>query len=438
MRNGWMVRAAIAMGVAGWLAWGGIPGARAADAPASLAAQGTNQFAYDLFGRLKDRDGGATNLFYSPYSIESAVAMTYAGARGQTADEILSAIDFPMPQQKAYRTPAMDRGIVVSSFAALNKQLSGNWEGTGFSLTVANSLWGKKGEPFLADYVDTIKKDFDGDLSAVDFAQPEAVRQQVNQWVASQTHDKIKDLLAPGTVTPEDRLILANAIYFKGAWMSPFNAKQTSTSDFHTQHGEVVQAKMMHATHSLYYAEDDMCQMVELPYNGGQLAMLVLLPKPNETAQAEDGKPDRLKIGMHRLESALTPAYVAKLEGQLADRPVTLALPKWDVTQSISLGSYLQAMGMKQAFTSDADFSGIDGRTDLFISGVIHKAFVNVDEKGTEAAGATAIVMMGGAPQQTPPPPVAFTADHPFIYFIVHQPTHTILFAGRLCDPNAG
>jgi serpin B len=422
------------------IGWAALPGIARADGfpggptpdpraltPYGVAAEGGIAFTFDLYARLKDANGGGEkNLFFSPYSISSAMAMTRLGARGPTAEEMSGSL------RLAAEVPAIE-----SSFAALNQSLTGDVAKQGYTLSVANALWGQRGKPFLADYLDVVKKDFGADLTPVDFvAQPEAVRKQINDWVANKTQDKIKDLLAPGSVTSDDQLILTNAIYFKGKWNVPFDAKQTSKADFYTLPGQPVKADMMHGNEHLLYAEDDLCQAVELPYKGDQMEMLVLLPKADIPAGAEDGtKTNEINTGMVRLESALNPNYLDKITGQLADRTVNLALPKWEATQEFMLGDVLQAMGMKLAFSPGAaDFSGIDGSKDLALAAVIHKAYVKVDEEGTEAAGATAVFMFGAAVHAAPPP-VNFTANHAFVYFIIHKPTHAILFAGRLADP---
>jgi serpin B len=402
--------------------------------PPAAAAGGVNLFALDLYGQLKDRDGRLGNLFFSPYSISSAMAMAYAGARGSTAKEMLAAMHFSCAPMAQIKNDASDRQAIVFTSGQLTHRLSGDMKQTGFQLVVASSLWGQIGHPILPEYLDVVKKDFAGDATPVDFVgHADEARQQINKWVSGATLAKIETLFAPGAVSPDARIILANAIYFKAAWMDKFDAKSTAKADFHAGNGKTVQANMMHAGLRLLYAEDDQCQMVELPYSEGELAMIILLPKEN-IRNSGDGRPDPAKVGLHQMEAALSTSYINKLTSSASDHQVNLALPRWEATQAISLGQILQAMGIKRAFTAGADFSGIDGQSDLFLSDVIHKAYIHVDEEGTEAAAATAITIK---PTAEPPPAtsVDFTADHPFAYFIVDQPTNTILFAGRLCDP---
>jgi serpin B len=420
--TGWMVlTGAAALGQAG-----PIPSPARADAatPYAVAAEGNNAFAFDLYARLMVRDAEMGNVCFSPYSISSALTMTRVGARGATGDAMSAVLHLPA-----------DVPAIEASYRALNRSLVGEEKKQGYALDVANALWGRKGSSFLPGYLDAVNKDFDGELTPVDFTDhAEDVRLQINRWVADKTHDEVKDLLSPGMVDPASRLILTNAIFFKGQWADPFDAKQTTKDDFRTRQGNLVKADMMHMNHRLLYAEDDLCQVVELPYRGNNVAMLVLLPKPDNTAGDRDGLPDPLKIGMMRLESALNSQYVDKLRSHLADRSVSLALPKWEVTKAATLENDLAQLGMKLAFSPQADFSGIDGEKDLFLSSVIHKAYVKVDEEGTQAAAASAIVMMGG-PAPSAPPLATFTADHSFIYLIVHQPSSAVLFAGRMSDP---
>jgi serpin B len=422
--------------VTGWIvltgaaAWGQA-GANAPPAkpdtppPYAVAADGNNAFAFDLYARLKLRDADMGNVCFSPYSISSALAMTRVGARGVTADEMSAALHL-----------TADVSAIETSYGALNQSLVVDEKKQGYALNVANALWSQKGSPVLPEFLNVVKKNFDGDLTPVDFAgHAEDVRLQINQWAANKTHDKIKDLLLPGMVDSASRLILTNAIYFKGQWAAPFDAKQTSKDDFRTRKGDLVKADMMHMSHQLLYAEDDLCQVVELPYQGDHVAMLVLLPKPDNTRMDRDGTPDPLKIGMMRLESALNPQYMDQIRTQIAYRSVNVALPKWEVTkEEDTLENDLTQLGMRRAFTPQADFSGIDGEKDLYLTTVIHKAYVKVDEEGTEAAAATAIVALGG-PAPKEPPPVDFTANRSFIYMILHEPSNTILFAGRLSDP---
>jgi serpin B len=400
-----------------------VPAAADVSQKTDIAADASNGFGYDLYAKLRAGEGDRANLFFSPYSISSALTMTRLGARGNTADEMSATLHLPA-----------DPSAIESSFEALSSSLAGDPDKHPFTLTVANALWGQKGEPFLPDYLDVVKKVFDADLVPVDFiTQAETSRKQINDWVADKTHDKIKDLLAAGTITADTRLVLTNAIYFKGQWDNQFDAKQTQPGEFNN--GKKGKVDYMHQSHEFPYAEDDLCQAVKLPYEGNQVSMLILLPKVLPVDAIREGE-DPYHLASAKLEGSLNSQYIDKLLGQLANRKVDLALPKWQATQSFSLGGELADMGMKQAFTPRADFSGINGRTDLFLSDVVHKAFVTVDENGTEAAAATA-VMMRTLAIRVESPPATFTADHPFIYLIIDDASRTVLFAGRLYDPSA-
>jgi serpin B len=415
---------------------GGAQGQAAGEPAKSSAAESSNDFFYDLFAKLRQSGGEQGDMFFSPFSISSALAMTRIGAAGATADQMSAVLHL-----------SADLPAVEASFQLLNHLLVGDAQNAGLTIDIANALWGQKDEPFLPGYLAVVKQDFDADLIPVDFrTQPDPTRQQINDWVAHKTQDKIKDLLPPGAITPDTRLVLTNAVYFKGKWRSPFQASRTIKGDFHGYAAEPIQAELMHQTVHLQYAEDDQCQMIKLPYQDApadqntpmrSLSMVILLPKPDNAIDAVR-KGDGIPAGqrMLRLENSISADYLAKLTNQLAEREVRLTLPKWQSSQAFSLNSTLTQMGMRLAFTRQADFSGINGKTDLFVSDVIHKAFITVDESGTEAAAATGVVMRATAVRAAPPP-VDFTADHPFLYLIVNDQTGAILFAGRLTDPTA-
>jgi len=373
------------------------------------AVSGNNAFAVDLYSQLSKQPG---NLFFSPESISTAFGMAYAGARGQTATQIEHVFHFTLPTDRLH--PAM--GALL---AALNSQH------TGYELHAADALWAQQDESFLPDYLKLVQTDYGAGFRPVDFkTSPEAARAAINQWVEDQTNDKIQNLLEPGTVTAATRLILTNAIYFKGTWLNEFNLSDTNAEDFHLTAKQTAKTQMMNRTGEGYsYYDGGAFQEIELPYQGG-CSMIVLLPK------AIDGLP--------ALERSFTAAkateWIKKLDPAAK---VVLTFPRFSLTQQFELSGTLAQMGMPLAFSGAADFSGMDGKQDLAISAAIHKAFVDVTEEGTEAAAATAITMVATAMRQEipPPPPIVFRADHPFLFLIYDNDTGSILFLGRVADP---
>jgi serpin B len=375
-------------------------------------AEGCNRFAFDLYSRLKGVEG---NLFLSPYSISTALTMTSAGARGQTADQMAKTLCLPA-----------SGGAIHVAYATLQRDLNATGAKGVFDLVVANRLWGQKGYTFLQDFLALLKANYGAGLEQVDFAgATEAARQTINAWIEKQTRDKIKDLLKPGILDAMTRLVLTNAIYFKGKWAEEFDKKATRDGDFYVTPEKKVATPLMHRTAKFGYFEGDGLQALELPYQGDRLAMVVLLPKRNVPPGAKDG--------LAALEASLSADKVAEWVGKLRRREVEVALPRFKTTAEFSLAEVLAAMGMKDAFDSGcADFSGMNGKKDLFISAVVHKAFVDVNEEGTEAAAATAVVIRpengGGGPPE-------FRADHPFLFLIRDTRTGAILFLGRILDP---
>jgi len=368
-------------------------------------AEGCNRFAFDLYARLKDGEG---NLFLSPYSISTALAMTYAGARGETARQMA----------KTLRLPASGEAV-HGAYGSLQGGLNAAGEGGAFELVVANRLWGQKGFEFLPDFLALVEKNYGAGLEQVDFARAtEEARKTINAWVEKQTRDKIKDLLKPGILDAMTRLVLTNAIYFKGKWAEEFDKKLTQDEDFFLTPEKKVAAPLMHQTKHFGYFDGGDFQALELAYQGDRLSMVVLLPKA--------------KDGLAALEARLSADKVAEWIGKLRRREVQVALPRFKTTAEFSLAEVLVAMGMRDAFGGAADFSGMTGAKDLFISAVVHKAFVDVNEEGTEAAAATAVAMRLTA---MPEPPPVFRADHPFLFLIRDTRTGAILFLGRILDP---
>lgn len=398
-RKGWWM--VLAMG------WAAVAGA--AEPDLGPLVQGNTAFALDLYAQLRTQGG---NLFLSPHSISSALAMTYAGARENTAAEMEKALHFTGGQ--AGTPPA---------FAALQERLAEIEKKGHIQLAVANSLWPQQDYPFLPEYLDGVKAAYGSVIAPQDFkSDTEGARRTINRWVEEKTRDKIKDLIQPGNLDPLTRLVLVNAIYFKGSWAGPFDPAQTEEGAFFVSPAAEVRVPLMAKTQRFPYAEFEDVQVAKLPYAGGELSMLVVLP--------------REKDGLAALEARLAPERLAEWRAGLAEREVRIFLPKFKLTWgAVKLNGALKALGMADAFSdTQADFSGMDGQLHwLYIGAVLHKAFVEVNEEGTEAAAATAVVMRMKAMRPATPP--EFRADHPFLFLIQEEETGAILFMGRVADP---
>ena len=372
---------------------------------------GNTGFALSLYQSLLASNNG--NLFYSPYSISEALAMTYAGAAGNTATQMAQALNFTLPQSRLH-----------AAFDKLDLELATRGQNTPtatdtqpFKLNVVNAIWGQSNYPFLSGFLDTLKLNYGAGLRTLDFIKnPDASRIVINDWVASQTANKIKDLIPQGTINNQTRLVLTNAIYFKAGWKYRFEKSATSNGTFHNLSGNTASVQMMKLTDGFSYSENEDYQAIELPYDGDQIAMDIIMPKL-ETFQAFEGTLD-----LNTFNGILKSMIPAAIE---------LTLPKFNIESDLSLKTVLSALGMTNAFTSDADFSGIDGKKDLFIQDVIHKSFVNVNEDGTEAAAASGVVI--GVTSILVPDAI-MTVDHPFIFVIRDIPTGTILFIGRVAQ----
>ncbi len=373
--------------------------------PETVAA-GNNQFALDLYSKYKSDDG---NVFFSPYSIETALAMTYEGARGQTADEMQSVLHFPKDDQERR-----------NGFAAIYEQI--NRKDKNYTLSTANALWAQKDYYFLPDYLDITGKYYDGNVTNLDFVRDaENSRLTINSWVENQTNDKITDLIPPGVIDASTRLVLTNAIYFKGTWVKQFDKDNTQEQDFRVSPSTTVKAQMMSLTGEdavFNYTETDQAQILELPYAGNDLSMLIFLPKGDD---------------INSLEGSLSAGNLAAWENSMSEENVNVYMPKYKFETKYYMTDTLKEMGMPTAFSGDADFSGMTGKKDLFISDVIHQAYIEVNEEGTEAAAATGVIM--GATSVGPSQVKTFNADHPFIFLIQDKTTGAILFMGRVNDP---
>jgi serpin B len=372
--------------------------------------RGNSAFAFDLYQALSAEEG---NLFYSPYSISLALAMTYAGAHTETEQQMANTLHYLLSQNRLH--PA---------FNALDQELASRGQGAkgkdekGFRLNVANAIWGQQGYPFLAAFLDILAENYGAGLNLLDFSQlPEESRIIINQWVSDKTEGKIKDLIPQGAIDQSTRLVLTNAIYFNAAWLSQFHEDKTKDNVFYLLDGSNVTVPMMSQTASFSYAKGEGYQAVELPYDGRELSMVILLPDAGQ---------------FDKFENLLDYDYTSGIIDNLAEKSVFLTMPKFEFKSEFSLSKTLSDMGMPIAFSGGADFSGMTGTRDLTISDVVHQAFISVDENGTEAAAATGIVMTTGMPAE----PVQLTIDHPFIFLIRDIQTGAILFVGRVVNPS--
>jgi len=368
-----------------------------------------NQFAFDLYSELDKSEQG--NIFYSPYSISAALAMTYEGAKGQTADEMKSVFHFP------------EKNILRPNFAKIYSDI--NKENKNYELKTSNALWVQKNHPLLKDYTNRVEKYYGGKATNLDFErETEKSRQTINSFVEKQTNNKIKNLIPQGVINLYTRLVLTDAIYFKGIWKWEFNKSDTNNEQpFMITPSNIVETPMMYMypdTANFNYADTDGLQILELPYKGGKISMLILLPTKN----------------LSTLESSLTLKMLKKWEGQMSETNLdTIGLPKFKLNTKYFMGKTLSAMGMPTAFSDrKADFSGMTTAEHLYISEVIHQAYIKVDEKGTEAAAATAVVMEV-ASSALHSQRNTFIADHPFIFIIQEKDTGNILFLGRVVNP---
>jgi serpin B len=377
-------------------------------------AAGNTAFALDLYRQLLE-EAGDENLFYSPYSLSVALAMTYAGAEGETAEQMAEALHLALPEPQLH-----------AAFNRLDLLLASRGEGAegkddqGFRLNVVNALWGQRDYEFLAGFLDTLAENYGAGLRTLDFASdPEGARKTINAWVEDQTEGRIEDLIPAGVLTALTRLVLTNAIYFNAAWAEPFNEARTEDDSFTLLDGSEVSVPMMHQTTNYAYAEGEGYRAVELPYDGNELSMLIVLPEVGTLGDYEAG---------------LDAADLNDIVDRLQHRSVTLAMPRFETRSAFSVVEALQALGMEDAFSQqDADFSGMTEKPELYVSEVVHEAFVSVDEAGTEAAAATAVVMT--LRSAAPMDPVEMRIDHPFLFFIRDVETGTVLFVGRIVDP---
>lgn len=388
------------------------------DAPTLAAGEGETfakdqaSFAIDLYHSVRKQPGVSGNVFLSPHSVSTALAMTYAGARGQTKTEMKAALHFSLADERLH-----------NAFNYLDSQLESRGkgakatDGTPFKLSVANSLWGQKDFAIEAPFLDTLALNYGAGMNRVDFVgETEKARTTINGWVEDKTEDRIKELLKPGIVTADTRLVLVNAIYFNASWANKFEPSETKDAPFTTADGTQVNVPTMHQNDMMPYVAGDGFQAAAIPYDGNEMELLVIAPTKGTFAS---------------FEASLTGESVLGIMAGLQQTQVKLAFPKLKTEGAFELKQPLEALGMKAAFGDAADFTGI--APGLSISEVVHKTFLALDEKGTEAAAATAVVMRESS---APADPVVMNLDRPFIMAVVDKATKTLAFVGRIDNPS--
>lgn len=371
-------------------------------------AESNNLFAVDLFKQIQS---ASDNLIFSPYSIGTVLAMIYTGSGGKTLAEMSEVLYFPPPE-------LLDP---VESGMRKSLQATDTMQGTDFRL--ANAIWAQDNFSFLPDYLGRVEKLYDAPCTLMDFVNTsnrEESRKKINHWVEDKTNNRIPDLIQPGILDASTRMVLTNAIYFNGGWMFPFDKAATSPSLFHTSKQESIKTDFMHQTRSYPYYEDQEIQAISLPYKNNRMALVVILPKSIE--------------GWRMISQVINYERIKLVTSGMETREVQIALPKFRSELQINLRQELISMGMGSAFSQNADLSGMTGEKNLYVDEVIHKAFIEVSETGTEAAAATAAII--GLKSILRDDPVRFSADHPFVFFLLDRQTGCIIFTGRLVIPS--
>lgn len=400
-----MSRFAVKSAVMLMVVWASAQRAARAEVPPAdlaLAAHGSSEFAFDLYARLAAEPG---NLSFSPYSLSTALAMTYAGAKGDTAKQMADVLHFQLGPEFLHRAMA---GLAPADGPNPGK--------AGYEFQAANALWGQKGYGFRDEFLALVAKHYGGGLREVDFAgATEAARKTINAWVADQTRQKIRELLKPDEIDAGTAIVLTNAIYFKGQWVRRFDAKKTRNGDFQVSSSKKVTVPMMHQIGVFRFAGLDGLNLLVMPYRGNRLSMVLLLPDQVD--------------GLAELEKKLNHKNLRTWLSEAHEDKVPVSLPRFTVDSRYELSKTLKAMGMRSAFSPGADFSGMTPRNDLHLTVVAHQARVEVNEVGTEATAAT------GAAAGRMSAPASFIADHPFIFLIRDDQTGNILFIGRVVEP---
>ena len=376
----------------------------------TVLIQGNNRFAIDLYREVCE-GSEADNVFFSPFSISSALGMTYTGAKDQTAAEMAEVLHFSLPVN-----------LINSAFRSVTEALTsatsnGPDSGEPFTLAISSGLWVDNEFQLLDSFVEDMSRYYDAAVENVDFSgDPEGARERINSWVAEKTNDRITGLLPGGSIVADTRTVLTNAVYFKASWNRPFDADLTSEGSFTLADHSITTVPMMRQEEHFNYAQTEQWSAIEMHYSGGDASMLIILPSGD----------------LQELESAFNLDMLDEIRGNLSSRNVIISMPVFEFTRSMSLSDILRSLGMELAFGMRADFSGFTGNRDLYISDVVHKAFVKVDEEGTEAAAATAVVMNMLSMPETP---VKMDINRPFMFLVQDNTTGSILFMGRVMNP---
>lgn len=369
-------------------------------------------FGFELYEKLVEVKPDK-NLFYSPYSISVALAMTYGGAEDQTETEMAKTLNFNLKEDILHRAFNKTDQLLNSLGS------SGSQKGTPFELSISNSVWAQKGFEFVQQYLDLLATQYGAGLRAVDFQEkPEKARRLINELVAKQTKDKIEKLMPEGSIKPSTRMVLTNAIYFNASWKNKFDEEDTSKGEFQLKDGSTKQVDMMSQTSDFTFVDTKNAKLAALPYVGDNASMIVALPDKDTS--------------LEQFEQNLSADTFERLEMEGSNKRVELQMPKFDYKSEFNLTETLSDMGMPTAFSGQADFSGMSPES-LLIQSIIHKATVTVDEKGTEAAAATGVVVGETAVPQT----VEMRLNRPFVFAIKDHETNSILFVGRVLDPSA-
>ena len=360
-----------------------------------------NKFSFDFYHNISENKN--ENIFFSPYSIFVALSMAYEGARGNTSVQMYNLLNF-------FKNDSATQGSFAKIYNLLNQKQ------TGYKINTANAFWIQQNYPFLSEYINLLQNYYMAEANELDFSKNVEAAKIINSWIENQTNGKIKDMIDPGALSEFTRLVLTNAIYFKGLWENPFDPKYTSQADFNINSSETIKVDIMSLSDSTFnYTETDDLQILKLPYQGNDLSMLVILPKENNVSI---------------IDSLLNTVNIKNWNSSLYEIKINVDLPKFKFKTEYNLNNILTKMGMIDAFSGDyADFSGMDGTKNLFISDILHKAYVEVNEEGTEAAAATAVIITTGMTTTT------FNADHPFVFLIQHEGTGAILFMGKIMNP---
>jgi serpin B len=360
-----------------------------------------NKFSFDFYQKISENTN--ENIFFSPYSIFVALSMAYEGARGNTSAQMYNLLDF-------LQNDSATKGSFGKIYNLLNQKQ------TGYKINTANAFWVQQNYPFLPDYINILENYYMAEANELDFSKNVEAAKIINSWIENQTNGKIKDMIDSGALSELTRLVLTNAIYFKGLWENPFDPKYTSQVDFKVNSSKTIKVDMMSLSDSTFnYTETDELQILKLPYQGNDLSMLVILPKENNVSI---------------VDSLLNNLNIEDWNSSLHEIKINVDIPKFKFKTEYNLNNILTKMGMIDAFSAvDADFSGMDGTKNLFISDILHKAYVEVNEEGTEAAAATAVIITTSITSTT------FNVDHPFVFLIQHESTGAIIFMGKIMNP---